>query len=234
QPNHLWINQHDGTFKDLGLAMGVAVNAMGQPEASMGIAIGDANQDGKPDLLVTNLRDETNTLYINKGELGFQDDSLSSGLGPPSLPYTGFGTGFFDFNNDGNLDLAVANGRVTRGNLLIQNQPPQYWDFYAEPGLLFQNTGDGHFTNVSAEAGPLAYYIENSRGLALGDVDNDGGIDLLINNCGGAARLLKNDFKPRGHWLLIRAIDPSLKRDAYGAKIIATAGGKTFTRWVNP
>src|SRR5262249_18394266 len=106
--------------------------------------------------------------------------------------------------------------------------------FYAEPGLLFQNTGDGHFTNVSAEAGPLASYIENSRGLALGDVDNDGGIDLLINNCGGAARLLKNDFKPRGHWLLIRAIDPSLKRDAYGAKIIATAGGKTFTRWVNP
>ncbi len=234
EPNQLWINKRNGTFQDSGLAMGVAVNAMGQSEASMGVAVGDADQDSRLDLFVSNLRDETNTFYRNRGELGFQDDSLPSGLGPPSLAFTGFGTGFFDFNNDGNLDVAVVNGRVTRGASLVRNNPPLYWDSYAEPDLLFENTADGHFRNVGNQAGSFTSSIENSRGLAFGDVDNDGDIDLLVSNCGGPARLYRNDFLPKGHWLLIRAVDPALKRDAFGAKITVVAGEKNLTRWVNP
>jgi enediyne biosynthesis protein E4 len=232
EPNTLWINQKNGRFQDMSLQLGVAVNALGRSEASMGIAIGDVNEDGKQDLFVTNLRDETNTLYVNKGALGFQDESISSGLGLPSLPFTGFGTGFFDFNQDGNLDVAIVNGRVTRGALLTKNQPPQYWDPYMEPGLLFENFGNARFKNIRSTS--FTSVLENARGLAFGDIDNDGDIDFLINNCGGAARLLRNDFAPKGHWLIIRAFDPALNRDSYGAKISISAAGKNFTRWVSP
>ncbi|HSE39818.1 MAG TPA: CRTAC1 family protein [Acidobacteriota bacterium] len=230
EPNHLWINTRNGKFQDQALASGAALNAMGQSEASMGIAVGDVNQDGLPDLFITNLRDETNTLYVNKGKLGFQDDSLSSGLGLPSLPYTGFGTGFLDFNHDGNLDVAVVNGRVTRGVLLTKKRTSSFWDDYAEPNLLFENSGSRRFTKASS----LTSDLQNGRGMAFGDIDNDGDIDLLINNCGGSARLLRNDIHPKGHWISIRAIDPKLNRDAYGAKITISAAGKNIIRWVNP
>jgi hypothetical protein len=230
EPNNLWINKQNGTFQDRALPLGAAVNAMGQSEASMGVAVGDVNQDGRPDLFVTNLRDETNTLYVNKGVTGFQDNSVASGLGLPSLPLTGFGTGFFDFNHDGNLDVGIVNGRVTRGVLLKKNRPANSWDDYAEPSLLFQNLADGHFRNL----GGITSELQNGRGLAFGDVDNDGDVDLLVNNCGGEARLLRNDLNPKGHWLLIRAVDPTLKRDAYGATITVTVAGKNLTRWVNP
>jgi hypothetical protein len=230
----LWLNKRNGKFQDVALPLGVAVNAMGLSEASMGIAIGDVNQDATADIFITNLRDETNTLYLNKGKVGFQDDSVASGLGLPSLPFTGFGTGFFDFNHDGNLDIAILNGRVTRGVLLTKNRPPRFWDDYAEPGLLFQNMGNGRFQNLSHAAGTFSSDLKNGRGLAFGDVDNDGDIDLLANNCGERARLFRNDFLAKGHWLLIQAIDPALKRDAYGAKLTVTTGGKNLTRWVNP
>jgi enediyne biosynthesis protein E4 len=232
EPNTLWINEKNGTFQDMSLQLGVALNALGRSEASMGVAVGDVNQDNKPDLFVTNLRDETNTLYLNNGALGFEDESISSGLGLPSLPFTGFGTGFFDFNQDGNLDVVVVNGRVTRGALLTNNQPPQYWHPYMEPSLLFENLGNGHFKNISA--GSFTSGLQNARGLAFGDIDNDGDIDLLINNCGGPARLFRNDFSPKAHWLMLRAFDPALNRDAYGAKITVSCDGKNLTRWVNP
>jgi hypothetical protein len=232
--NNLWINLKNGTFQDSALPLGVALNALGRAEASMGVAVGDVNQDGKPDLFVTNLRDETNTLYLNNGALGFKDESVSSGLGLPSLPFTGFGTGFFDFNQDGNLDVAVVNGRVTRGALLTKNQPLKYWGPYMEPSLLFENLANGRFKNVSANAGSFTFGLQNARGLAFGDIDNDGDIDLLVNNCGGPAHLFRNDFTPKGHWILIRAFDPALKRDAYGARITVNAAGKNLTRWVNP
>lgn len=232
EQNHLWINQKDGTFRDRAIELGAAVNALGEPEASMGLTFGDIDADGDPDLFMTHLRDEKNTLYRNLGELGFQDDSWSTGLAGPSIPFTGFGTGFFDFDNDGDLDVAVANGRIARGPLLIRKKMPDYWDPYAETNLLFQNDGTGKFQDVSNQAGSFCSNVENGRGLAFGDIDNDGDIDLLANNGGGSARLYRNEA--RGHWLLVRAIDPAIKRDAIGARITVHVAGKRIVRFLAP
>jgi hypothetical protein len=232
EPANLWVNQRDGTFQDLALILGAAVNALGQPEAGMGVTSGDADGDGDLDLFKTHFRDETNTFYRHMGELGFQDDTAGSNLGPPSLPYTGFGTGFFDYDQDGDLDLAVVNGRVTRGPLLIQKQKPEFWDDYSDPNLLFENDGTGHFKNVSNLAGSFASEIESSRGLAFGDIDNDGDIDLLVTNDGGQARLFRNDLKPKGNWLSIRA--KAWNRDAIGAVVIVSVSGKHLKRMVQP
>ncbi len=234
EPNQLWINQHNGTFLDVALPLGAAVNAAGQAEAGMGIAIGDLDADADPDLLITHLRGETNTLFRHSGKLGFQDDTASSGLGAFSLPYTGFGTGYFDYDQDGDLDVAVVNGRVTRGPLLTQNNPPKYWDHYAEPNLLYENDGSGKFIAKHEQAGPFCSDIENSRGLAFGDVDNDGDIDLLVTNDGEPAKLYRNDVKQKGHWLMIQAKDPALKRDAIGSIITITVAGKKIVRSVTP
>jgi hypothetical protein len=130
EPSLLWMNQRDGTFKDMAMILGAAVNALGQPEAGMGIAVGDVDADADFDLFVTHLRGETNTFYRNSGKLGFQDDTAASGLGAFSLPYTGFGTGFFDYVKDGVLGAAVGNGGVTRGTGLIQKTAVKLWDLY--------------------------------------------------------------------------------------------------------
>jgi hypothetical protein len=234
QPKNLWINQGDGTFVDQALALGAAVNESGQPEAGMGVTFGDVDGDQDFDLFITHLREEKNTFYRNYGKEGFQDESWAAGLAGVSIPFTGFGTGFFDYDNDGDLDLAVVNGRVTRGPLLTTQRPTQYWDDYAEPNLLFENDGHGKFRDASKDAGSFASTIENSRGLVFGDIDNDGDIDLLVNNEGGPARLYRNDFPKKGHWLLIRAFDPKLKRDAIGAEVTVLCQGKKILRSVSP
>ncbi len=232
EPANLWVNQRDGTFKDLGMVLGAAVNALGQPEAGMGVASGDADGDADFDLFKTHLRNETNTFYRHMGQIGFQDDTAVSNLGPPSLPYTGFGTGFFDYDQDGDLDLAVVNGRVTRGPLLLQKNSPDYWDDYAEPNLLFENDGTGHYRNVSDLAGEFTSEIENSKGLSFGDIDNDGDIDLLITNGGGPARLHRNDVSSKGHWLIVRA--KAWNRDAIGAVVSIHVSGQRIKRLVQP
>lgn len=234
EPKNFWINQGDGTFIDQALALGAAVNESGQPEAGMGVTFGDVDGDQDFDLFITHLREEKNTFYRNYGKEGFQDESWAAGLAGVSIPFTGFGTGFFDYDNDGDLDLAVVNGRVTRGPLLTTTRPPKYWDEYAEPNLLFENDGHGKFRDASKDAGSFAATIENSRGLVFGDIDNDGDIDLLVNNEGGPARLYRNDFPKKGHWLLIRAFDPKLKRDAIGAEVTVVCQGKKIFRCVNP
>lgn len=225
-PNNLWINQQDETFVDQALEYGVAFNEMGMAEAGMGIALGDIDGDGDFDLFISHLRHESNTLYRFDRQTRFRDDSTPAGLAGPSLPYTGFGTGFFDFDHDGDLDLAVANGRVTRGPLLTASRPAAYWDHYAEPNLLFENNGRGFFTPAGKDD-LFCRTVENSRGLAFGDIDNDGDIDLLVNNEGGPARLYRNIAPKRGHWLGIRALDPALRRDAIGARVeVVTATGR--------
>lgn len=234
EPKNFWINQGDGTFVDQALALGAAVNESGQPEAGMGVTFGDVDGDQDFDLFITHLREEKNTFYRSYRKEGFQDESWAAGLAGVSVPFTGFGTGFFDYDNDGDLDLAVVNGRVTRGPLLTATRPPQYWDDYAEPNLLFENNGRGIFRDASKDAGSFTSTIENSRGLAFGDIDNDGDIDLLVNNEGGLARLYRNDFPKKGHWLLIRAFDPKLKRDAIGAEVTVVCQGKKTLRNASP
>lgn len=234
EPNLLWINQQDGTFQNQALAMGSAVNGIGVAEASMGIALGDIDNDEDLDLFMTHLRNESNTLYRNTATYGFQDDTFPTGLAAPSMSYTGFGTGFFDYDHDGDLDLAVVNGRVARGPLLTDRKPPLYWDYYAEPNLLFENDEMKRFRDVSHLGGSFCSAIETSRGLAFGDVDNDGDLDILVINDGGPARLFRNDMENKGHWLTIRAIDPALQRDAIGARITVTAGEKRLLRLIAP
>ncbi|MFQ5888819.1 MAG: CRTAC1 family protein [Gemmatimonadota bacterium] len=232
EPNQLWINRGDGTFEDRATPLGAAVNALGHAEAGMGIALGDVDGDSDVDLFITHLRAESNTLYRNSGLLGFHDETSPLGLAGPSIPFTGFGTGFLDYDRDGDLDLVVANGRVVRGPLLTARDPPAYWDPYAEPNQLFENDG-GRFRDVSERVPALSGPIENSRGLALGDVDDDGDLDLLITNGGGPVRLLRNDAAS-GHWLVVRALDPALRRDAIGAVLTVFAGPRRLHRPIAP
>ncbi len=223
-PSFLWLNQHDGTFKEDGLLAGVAMNAAGKPEAGMGVAAGDCNGDGRDDLFVTHLTGETNTLYLNQGGGLFEDVTARSGLGAPSLPYTGFGTHWLDFDNDGWLDLAVFDGAVNlngaqwaRGNLFP----------YAQPGQLFRNVsppgGGCRFAEVGAEAGGAFRTPRVSRGAAFGDVDNDGDTDIVVVDTDSPVRLLINETGSRRPWLGLRLVGrpegAKGERDLLGARV---------------
>ena len=232
--NQLWENQGNGKFVDRAFLYGVALNGFGMAEAGMGVAIGDIDVDGDFDLFVTHLSAETNTLYRNEKAGRFQDVSAMAGLAASSLSRTGFGTGFLDYDHDGDLDMAVVNGRVMRQPVTAGADVSSYWNPYAEPNLLLRNNGRGKFEDPGASCGSFCSQIEVSRGLALGDVDNDGDLDMLVTATGGPARLFKNDAEKRGHWLLIRAFDPSLERDAYGSVITVVAGGKRYMRIADP
>ena len=231
--NQLWENQGNGTFVDQAFFNGVALNGMGQAEAGMGVAVGDADSDGDLDLFVTNLKDQTNTLYLNEGEFGFSDGTDASGLAAVSLHRTGFGTGFFDFDHDGDLDIAVVNGRVYREPPVEGARVSPFWKSYAEPNLLMENDGTGRFRDVSDLAGSFGTEVEVSRALAFGDFDNDGDLDLLLTNTAGPARLFRNDAPKRGSWLEVRALDVA-RRDAHGAEITVIAAGREYVRVANP
>jgi hypothetical protein len=234
EQNHLWINQGDGTFLDRAMMLGLGYNSAGMAEASMGITVGDVDGDEDLDVFLGHFGGESNTLYRNMGDIGFQDDTTPASLASPSLPYTGFGSGFFDYDNDGDLDLAVANGRVIRGPVLTEQKPVTYWDHYAEPNFVFENGGNGVFNNISEQFKAFSSKVENSRGLIFGDVDNDGDVDLLVTNEGGRTRLYHNRKDKIGNWLIIRGFDPSLNRDAYGAQIKVIANDKKIVRLINP
>jgi len=234
EQNHLWMNQKNGTFKDQAMMLGVGYNSAGMAEASMGATVGDIDSDDDLDLFMGHFGGESNTLYRNLGDIGFQDDTSPAALATPSLPYTGFGCGFFDIDHDGDLDLAVVNGRVIRGPVLTNKKPVTYWDDYAEPNLVFENDGSGVFKEISDLFSEFTKTVENSRALVFGDVDNDGDVDVLVTNEGGRARLYRNDMDKSGNWLMVRAYDPSLKRDVYGSQIRVIVNDKKILRVVNP
>lgn len=233
EPNRLWINQHDGTFRDEALARGVALDRLGKAGASMGVAWGDIDGDRLDDLFVTKLDFETHTLW-KQGPRGlFLDRSPEAGLA--DVPRTtGFGTAFGDLDLDGDLDLAYVSGRVFAGEPAQNETLPEFWRSYAESNELLENDGRGRFASIAARNADFCGRSEVSRGLCYGDVDNDGDVDLLVTTTAGPARLFKNVVPQKGHWLVVRVLDPALKRDAYGAVVTVAAGDRTWQRLINP
>jgi hypothetical protein len=226
--NQLWINRHDGTFTDEGLLSGSAVNAAGNPEGSMGIASGDVDADGDEDLFVTNIIGETFVLYLNDGKGTFEDVRAAWGLAQPTAAFTGFGTNWIDYDNDGWLDLFVTNGAVN----VVAAQRGQPNPFRMK-NQLFRNTGRGRFVETSGSAGPAFDRAEIGRGAAFGDLDNDGDTDIVVTNNGGPARLLLNQAATGQHWLQVRLEQPGGNRFAVGAWIaVERAGRPTLFRRV--
>jgi hypothetical protein len=230
--NQLWINQKDGTFKDEALLAGVAVNRDGMAEASMGVDAGDFDADGDDDLFMTHLRRESNTLYINDGDGWFEDRTVAMGLANPSLTYTGFGTAWFDYDNDGWLDILTVNGAVRKIQSLVDKN-----DVYPlhQRNQLFHNLGDGKYREVSAEAGDAFEVSLVSRGAAFGDLDGDGDTDVVIANNAGPARVLRNEIGQQSGWIGMRLLTLDGKRDAYGARIaLETGQGRQLWSRVRP
>ncbi len=244
EANQLWVNQTDGTFVEEAILHGVAFNAYGQPEGSMGIAVGDVNGDTRPDLFVTHLSGETNTLYVASTYAVCVDTTEMAGFAGRDLPFTGFGCGFVDFDNDADLDIALVNGRVKRGAVLEGANTGEFWNFYAEPNLLFQNsrarlvgkTGlvpaqSIAFTDVSSRALDFTGRVEVSRGMAFGDVDRDGDVDMIVSGLDNRLRFFRNDApSPQHHWLSVQAI--TQHRDALGAQVTLRTASQTLTGYV--
>jgi enediyne biosynthesis protein E4 len=214
-PNQLWINQKNGTFKNEALLAGAAVNRDGKAEAGMGVDAGDFDGSRTDDIFVTHLMEETNTLFTNVGAAVFEDRTREAGLGMPGRRFTGFGTLFFDYDNDGWLDLLVVNGAVQLLPELIKKGDPFP---LGQPNQLFRNTGNGRFVEIVEQSGPSFQLLEVSRGAAFGDVDNDGDTDVLVTNNNGPARLLLNQLGNRNHWLGLRIVSKN-GRDLLGARV---------------
>jgi len=214
--NQFWVNQKDGTFVDEALFAGCAVNAVGRPEASMGVVVGDFDGNDTEDLFMAHLTRETNTLYLNDGTGQFRDATKDSGLGMPSFAYTGFGTVLFDYDSDSWLDLFIGNGAVTRIEALAREGDPYPLH---QRNQLFRNLGGGSFEEVDASGQAFLNQSEVSRGVAAGDIDNDGYTDLVVFNNAGPARLLINNVGDSGRWVGfdLRTCWPG--RAATGAKI---------------
>ena len=217
--NQLWMNQGDGSFRNNALMSGTAVNMEGVAEASMGVTAADHDNDGDTDLFMTHLMGETNTVYVNNGDGWFQDRSVATDLASASKPYTAFGTGWFDYDNNGWLDLFAANGAVNIILSLVKADDPYPLH---QPNQLFANTGDGGYRTVPvAEAGPPFELSFVSRGAAFGDLDNDGDTDIVVANNNGPARVLQNQIGARRHWLGLRLVGRH-GREALGARVRLT------------
>jgi hypothetical protein len=229
--NLLWMNLRNGTFRDQALTRGVAVTGEGHAEASMGVDAGDFDNDGDEDLFMTELNGEGSNLYVNDGKGMFEDRSAASGVGPATLQFTGFGTAWFDFDNDGWLDLLSVNGRVQAAEGKTAEPFP-----LQQRKLLFRNARNGRFEDVSAQAGPPFERPHVGRGAAFGDIDNDGDEDVLVANDAGPAQLLVNTLNERGdapHWMGLRLTGTTGRRDMAGARVqIIRADGSSLWRRV--
>jgi len=226
EENQLWINRHDGTFENLGLISGTALGPFGQPKSGMGVDAGDVDDDGDEDLVVTNLAGEGHDLYINDGKGAFANTAAVAGIGHRSLPYTGFGAGWLDVDNDGWLDLLTVNGSV---QIPDTPSPEGALAPLGQARQLFRNLGNGRFEDATRAGGPALLREDAGRGAAFGDIDNDGDTDVVVANNGGPAQLLLNAVGQRQHWVGLRLQTPS-GSDALGARVSVTASGGR-TRW---
>lgn len=220
-PRYLYRNLHDGTFEDVSYLSGFALTNEGLAQASMGIAVGDYNRDGKVDFFITTFSDDYKTLYRNDGGDNFSDVTFRAGLAGPTIPFLGWGTGFIDFDNDGLLDIFVANGHVYPS--VDQRDWGTTW---AQRPQLFRNLDGNKFQEVPPATGSGLADVVPARGAAFGDIFNDGHIDVVLNNMDSPPALLRNVVKNNNHWLVFKLVGgPKGPRDAIGAKMFFTVGG---------
>jgi hypothetical protein len=226
-PNRLLLNKHDGTFEDRALDAEVAYNPDGMARSGMGVDAGDVGGTGRPSFVVTNFHDEGAAIYINGGAFPYGEQSLQSGLAALTVRYVGWGARLFDFDNDGNLDLMIVNGHVTDSIEKIRRDIR-----YKEPPLLLANDGRGHFRNMQEQAGPAFHVSYAARGMAMGDIDNDGDLDALFVCLNGSPVLLRNNIGQNKAWVGLRLRGTASNRDAIGAKVVARIGDRLLVRWV--
>lgn len=231
-PNFLYLNRGDGRFVDRGLLSGVGYSGSGDLQSSMGADFGDFNRDGRLDLAVTNFRLEGAGLFRNEGAGLFTDISSISGIRAPTLPHVGWGIGFLDYDNDGWPDLLMVHGHVL-------DNAHRVGSVYKQPAILFRNTGDGRFVDVTGDVEDGLSIPQPGRGAAFGDVDNDGDVDVFVLSVNGAARLLRNEAGNRSRWLRVKLVGaarehsvgstgaPRLSnRNGIGARVTVWAGGR--------
>ena len=222
--NQLWLNQGDGTFVDESLLRGCALDEHGKAKAGMGVAVADIDDDDDEDIVVVNLRGQTDSVFRNVDGF-FEDATGKFGMGQTSRWFTRFGVGLVDLDNDGKLDLFEANGRV------VANLEAMTDDVFAEPNSVFRGLPDGRFEDVLPQGGTVEPLLETSRAAAFGDVDGDGGIDVLVVNRDGPAHLLRNIVPERGNWARVRVLDVH-GRDALGARVGLQVGDRVTRRVV--
>jgi enediyne biosynthesis protein E4 len=216
-PNYLYHNKHDGRFEEVGMLAGAALSSEGQEQGSMGVDWGDYMQEGRLAMFVTNFTEQPDTLYRNLGKEGFLDVSWPAKLAHPTFPYVGWGTGFFDMDNDGWLDIFVANGHVYPQVDSIPSSAP-----YRQPMQLFRNKRDGTFEDVSSVLAEIP--AESRRGAAFGDINNDGNIDIVLVNVGARPTLLLNQGGNRNHRVLFKLMGTNSNKMAIGARVTVEAG----------
>ena len=220
-PNYLYRNRGDGTFEDQALIAGVAFSGEGAMQGCMGVARGDYDGDGRQDYFVTNFTDEHNTLYKNDGDGFFLDLSYPSRAAVLGEAYVGWGTVFFDRDNDGDQDLYIANGHV-----YPQTDLPRIAIGYAEPNFLLDNLGNARFNDISQTSGPGLKIVKVSRGATVADYDDDGDLDLFVFNLNDTPSLLRNEGGNSLNWLKVKVIGTRSNRDGIGARVILTSGGR--------
>ncbi len=220
-PKYLYRNKHDGTFEDFSYLSGFALSDDGREQAAMGIAVGDYNRDGKVDFCITNFSDDYDTLYRNEGDATFSDVSYRAGIANLTIPFLGWGIGFLDYDNDGLLDIFIANGHVYPG---VDQQ--DWGTTWAQRPLLLHNTDGSKFQEVPPATGSGLADVVPARGAAFGDFFNDGHVDVILNNMDSTPALLRNMVKTSNHWLTLKLVGGAGgPRDAIGAKVFVTSGG---------
>jgi hypothetical protein len=217
-PSLLYRNNRDGTFRETAVPAGCALDENGVALSGMGVAVADYDGDGWLDLARTNFSEQVTTLYRNYGNGAFEDASIKAGLGV-NRKYLGFGLGFFDFDNDGWKDLFLANGHVYSQ---IANRKLHV--SYKEPKVLYRNLRNGRFEDVSLKAGAALRAENLGRGCAFGDFDNDGDVDVIVNNLDGPPTLLRNDGGNKNNWIMIKCLGTRSNRSAIGTRVKVTSG----------
>ena len=230
EANRLWINQKNGGFTEEAVPRGLAYNARGAPGSNMGVAYGDVDGDGLSDLFVTHFTDEQHALWKQQPRGMFEEQTIAAGLTRSRWRGTAWGTVLADFDQDGALDLALVNGFVQRRDAPSQS----FWNDYQDRNQVFANESGGVFRDISLDNPALCGVPNVGRGLCVGDIDGDGALDLLVTQIGGPARILRNVAKVRGHWLMVRAFDPALQRDAIGAEIRVESGARRWHSVIQP